>query len=144
MPKVKGSLADVQTEYVLIEPEVYEMKVDKIEAEEGEKTPDYPEGQFTYIVISRVDQPGDEHHNKPIRDYINWFKKGGDVNEYSKINLKRYFEAIVGEERANEEDLDTDELIGGRFQAEVYIDSYTRKDGSEGKSNKLRNITSLD
>jgi hypothetical protein len=144
MPKVKGSLADVSTVYELIEPEVYEFRVDKIETEERDPTKEYPEGQFAYIITNRVDEPGSDHHNKPVKDYIYWFKKGGEVNEYSKINLKRYFEAVVGEERANEEDLDTDELVGGRFQAEVYIESFTRSDGTDGKSNKLKNILPLD
>lgn len=144
MPKIKGSLADVSTEYVLIEPNTYEMKIDKIETQEGDPTTDYPDGQFTYIVTSKVDEPGTDHHNKPVRDYINWYKKGGEVNEYSKVQLKRYFEAILGEEAANREDLDTDEIVGGRFMADVYIDKYTRKDNTEGQSNKLKNIVALD
>lgn len=144
MPKIKGSLADVSTEYQLIEPDTYEMKVDKVEVEETPPSSERPSGQLAYVVHSRVDDPGSESNNKPVRDYIFWYKKDGQENEYSKIQLKRYFEAVLGEEEANRDDLDTDELIGGRFQAEVYIDSYTRSDGTEGQSNKLKNISPLD
>ncbi len=143
MPKIQGSLADVSTQYVMIDPDTYEMKVDKIDIDEKPKSPEMPSGQYTYIITSRVDMPGTDHYNKPVREYISWFKKDGDVNEYSKVNLKRYFEAILGEEEANRDDLDTDELIGGRFLAEVRIDSYTRQDGTEGQSNKIKNIVPL-
>lgn len=145
MPKVKGSLADVSTEYQLIEPDTYELRVDKIEVEEEKPSAEKKSGQLTYLIISKVDQPGHEHHNKPVRDYIFWYKKDGDENEYSKIQLKRYFEAILGEEEANRDDLDTDELLNGRFQAEVVIETYEDKKTKEEKqSNKLKNISALD
>ncbi len=144
MPKIQGTLADVSTQYVLIDPDTYEMKVEKIDIDEKPASAEMPAGQYTYIITSRVDMPGTDHHNKPVREYISWFKKDGNVNEYSKVNLKRYFEAILGEDEANRDDLDTDELIGGRFLAEIRIETYTRNDGVEGQSNKLKNIVALD
>lgn len=150
MPKIKGSLADVSTDYQLIEPDTYEFKVDEIEVEETKPSKDYPEGQLLYIVISKVDQPGEEAHGRKVYDRIYWYKKAkdgepGGENEYSKIQLKRYFEAILGEERANEDDLDTDELKGGRFMAEVTIESWENKNtGKSGQSNRLKNISPVE
>jgi hypothetical protein len=144
MPKIQGTLADVSTTYVMIEPDTYEMKVKEVDLQEKPPTSDLVSGQLTHIIKSVVDQPGHEHHNKPVTDYINWYKKDGTVNEYSQAQVKRYFEATLGEERANGEDLDTDELIGQRFMAEVYIDSYVRKDGSGGETNRLKNVVPIE
>lgn len=142
MARIRGTLADVSTEYQLVDPDTYEMKVSAVEIEERPADGSNEHEQLTYIITSRIDEPG-EHYNKPVRDYLWWFKKDGDPNEYTMATMKRYFIAVAGEDRANEEDLDTDELIGGRFLAEVYIDTYTRKDGSEGSSNKIKNIVPL-
>ena len=144
MPKIKGTLADVSTEYVMIEPAVYEMRIEKVEVEEQPASSSGKEhDQLFYEIVSRVDEPGTDHYNKPVRDRIYWYKRDGTVNEYSKVALKRYFEAVLGEEEANRDDLDTDELINGRFLGQVTIRSYTRNDGGEGKSNEIKNVSPI-
>lgn len=130
MPKVKAGIADVSTEYVQIEPAVYEFKIDKIETRKDPNDPDY-------LITSKVDEPGTDHHNKPVREYIAMNKKDGTPNEYGMAELKRYFEAVLGEEETQElaenDELDTDMLLNGRFQAEVYLESFDRKDKETGK-----------
>ena len=146
MPKIGASLADVSTEYVLIEPDVYEFKLDKIEVTDKDQLSEDPEKkkQTEYLFISKVDMPGNDHHGKPVRDYVYLYKKDGTYNEYSLAQIKRYGIAIVGEERVNDDDFDTDELLHGRFLAEVYIDNWkNEKKKTEGQSNKLKNISPL-
>lgn len=146
MPKIGASLADISTEYVLIEPDTYEMKLEKLDITEKDELKEDPEKkkQQEYLFISKVDQPGNDHHGKPVRDYVYLYKKDGTFNEYSLAQIKRYGIAIVGEDRVNEDDFDTDELLHGRFLAEVYIDSWkNEKTGKEGQSNKLKNISPL-
>lgn len=150
MAKIRGTLADVSTEFQLVEPDTYEFKVDSIDVEEQDPSKDLPEGQIIYIIKNKIDEPGNEYHGRTIYDRIYWYKRAKDgqpseVNEYSKIQLKRYFEAVLGAEEANRDDLDTDELIGGRFMADVTIDNWENKQtGRSGQSNALRNIVELD
>lgn len=142
MPKVKAGIADVKTEYQQIDPGVYEFKVEKIEIRKDPSDPDY-------LITSRVDQPGTDHHNKPVKEYIAMNKKDGTPNEYGMAELKRYFEAVLGEDEtqalAESEELDTDMLIGGRFQAEVFHEPFDRKnkDGSlmlDSEGNPIQGI----
>ena len=144
MPKIKGTLADVSTEYQYIEPGVYEMRIEKVEAvEEDANSSGKEHDQLYYEIVSRVDEPGTDHHNKPVHDRIYWYKKDGTENEYSKIALKRYFEAALGEGEADRDDLDTDELQGARIRAQVGIRSYTKRDGTQGQSNEIKNVSPL-
>lgn len=146
MPKVKASMADVSTEYVLIDPGTYRLRIKSIE-EEAKKSKAPKSGQeverTTYIVKSVVVSDADggtDHANKPIFDWINIHTKEGELNDISLANLKRYFEAIAPDS-ADSEDADTDELINGEFMADVYIDEYEKAGGQTGQSNKLKSTT---
>jgi hypothetical protein len=131
MGKIKASLADVSTEFFPIDPGEYEMEVVKVEETTSE------DGRTVYAIVSKVSDPGD-FHGRQVWDRIHIHKKDGELNPVGLAQLKRYFEAVVGEERANSDDVDTDELIGGTFQAEVTIESYKDKQGKDRQNNRLR------
>jgi len=136
MAKIRASLADVSTEYVLPDPGPYVFRVKEItENVSKEKAPKsgMDVERVTYVVKSVIvrDLDGNEDHvNKPVFDYINIHTKEGELNDISLANLKRYFEAIIPE-RADAEDADTDELVNGEFQAQLYHDSYEDKNTKE-------------
>lgn len=145
MPKVKASMADISTEYVLPDPGPYEFELVEVKATDvRQKAPSGKEVErTTYVVKSKIvhDLDGnDEHANKPVYDYINIHTKEGEINEISMANLKRYFEAIAPES-ANSEDADTDELHGGHFIAMLYHETYKRDDNTEGVSAKIKATT---
>jgi hypothetical protein len=126
MAKLQASLADVSTEFVPAPPGVYIMEITDVTDKETE-------GRITYTVKSKIVEiiTGDpEALNKPITDFISIHKADGSINQYGLIQLKRYFEAVLGKDNveARGDDLDTDELKSQRFKAQVEIESYWKKD----------------
>ena len=118
MGKVNASLADVSTEFVQIASGDYEMKVTEVDESKWET-------DKILMIKSVVDQPGNEEYGKPIFDRIHGKKKDGTENEMGYRTIKRYFIAICGEDRANADYLDFDELKNGRFRG--IISQYTYK-----------------
>lgn len=148
MAKINANLADISTEYKLPDPGPYVLRVKEINVEnkKAKAVGGDMDGQeierTTYVVKSVIvrDLDGNEDNaNKPIWDYINIHNKDGSLNEISLANLKRYFEAIAPDS-ANSEDADTDELINGEYQAQVYHETYD-KGGEERTSAKIRPST---
>lgn len=128
MPRIKASLADVSTEFTPVEPGAYEAEITDV----AETT---NEGRTHYDVTLTVKDPGDFFGRK-IRDRIYIHKKDGDLNEYGLVQLKRYFEATVGEDRANADDADTDELLHQHAMIQVGIDGYEVENKLTGKTEK--------
>jgi hypothetical protein len=140
MPKVPASLANVSTEYKLAEPDTYAFELTKCE----EKT-DSESGRVHYEIDQKivakvangVEEPS-EYDGHNIKSFIHIHKtaeKGGGINEVGLAELKRYGLAIVGEERVNDDEFDTDEMINGRFWADVTIEEYKGR-----KNNRVKNI----
>ena len=140
MGRIKASLADVSTEFIPVEPGLYELEIDKIE--EAEKNAEL----VGYRVISLVKSAG-EMFGRKISDYISIVKKNGEVNEVGLSTLKRYFEVTHGKEVVAEwsdDDYDTDVLKGKMFQAQVTIESYTPEGETEPrKNNKFKRMEAI-
>ena len=140
--KVNASLADVKTTYEPI-PAGTDAEFKLAEISRDEET-----GAWNFKSV--LDEPGHEHYGKPVYDYMGFTTREGKDNKFARAQFKRYFEAIVGEERANAEDLDTDEILNGRFRGVVDIEEYDSKkhknpDGTPKKaqSNKFSAILPL-
>ena len=125
MPKVGASMADISTEYQNPDPAAYIFEV--VEATYDEKTEKAPKSGLDVVrgthkikskIVSLFPEEETEHSGKPVTDFINIHTKEGEPNEISLAQLKRYFEAIIPE-RADAEDADTEELVGGRFVAQL-------------------------
>lgn len=129
--KVNANLADVSTKYVPIADGDYEMKVVEVSADDS--------GVIT--VKSVVDEPGEEY-GKPVWDRINFVKNDGTPNKWAMTQTKKYFEAIAGEERANSDDLDWDEIKNGRFRGVVETDTYTPKSGKNAGKETQKSVLS--
>lgn len=134
MPKVQASLADVSTKFEPIEPGDYDFVIESVE----DKTQN---GREAYQVVSTVDEPGTDEHGKKVFDFISLTKRDGTPNNAGMAQLKRYFEAVFGEDTVADPsfDYDTDELVKQRFHAEVVIESW-EKDGKSGKSNRFKMV----
>lgn len=144
MPKVTASLADVQTGFQLPEPGVHQFKIKEVQ---DKSQP----GKEAYMVVSEVDEPGTDDHGRKVFDYCAFTKRDGGKNGFGLSRFKEYFEATLGAEVVADPsfEYDTDELVNGRFQAEVYHETYEKnsEDGTKQppRTNaKLRRVLPLD
>lgn len=124
MPKVNGSLADIETEFKPPAPGRYRFKVKEVDwtskVENGNK-------RDSVSIEAAINEAGNEENGKVVFTNCHLMKKDGTPNKAGLAELKRFGIAIVGEERTNSSDFDTDELKGGDFEAEVYHEQYQDK-----------------
>jgi hypothetical protein len=140
MAKVNASLADVSTKQQLAPPETYRLRVDEIK----EKTEN---GRQNFNVKVSINEG--EFKGLPIYHNIAMHQKNGEPNKAGQSDLKRFFEAILGidpEDTTYDWDsIDTDELIKGEFQADVYIDNWVKDEGlpteKKGQNNKIKSTS---
>jgi hypothetical protein len=139
MAKIAASLADVSTEFVPADPGVYRFEIDKVEEKEKESRITY---QINSKIVSVVSGTGEDSIGKTVVDFIAIHKKDGSINQYGLVQLKRYFEAILGKENveARGDDLDTDELKGGFFVGEIGIESYKANAGQPNEEERFKNV----
>lgn len=136
---IHASLADVSTEFVPVEPGVYEFEIQEI-------TSDEKDGRTTIKIKSAITDEG-EMQGRTITDRISLHKKDGSVNQFGLIQIKRYMEAVLGKEELAErlaagDQPDTDELKGGHFRGDVKIESY-EQEGQTRQKNEFKAILSL-
>jgi hypothetical protein len=136
MPKVNASLRDIKTTFDPAPPERYRLKIEEIEYKKQE-------GRESYNLKLVIQNPGDEDSNgKPVYHNISMHKKDKEPNQAGMADLKRFFEAALGwGDDADWENADTDSLLNEEVMADVYIDTYEKKDKSEGKSNKIKSAS---
>lgn len=121
MPRIKGTLADVNVKDVPPAPATYIFKIEDCELVEDQQT-----GAQRVDIRQTIQDAGDEN-GKAVFTTLFLQKKDGADNKFGKRDLKRYAVAIVGEERANASDFDTDELLNQMFVAEVFHETYASK-----------------
>ncbi len=131
MPKIEGGLADISTERKVHDEALYPGTIKRVEYGKAKS------GAMMFTVTSEVQYP-DEPIGTDIDDYFVTVDKEGKKNEPGLRNLKKMVEALLGEERANDPDFDTDELVNVSFQAYVKIDSFEDRLSKETvKTNKI-------
>lgn len=139
MAKIKHSLKDVSTDFVVYPADVYLFEIAKVE--EVEKN-----GQLTaYRVANKILEAGDTQYvGKIYSDFINILTTDGNLNEVGLANLKRYFEVIFGKEVVKEwsdDDYDTDLLQGYQWRGQLSVESYTPKGATEPKpTNRIKHM----
>jgi hypothetical protein len=77
------------------------------------------------IVKSRID--GGDQNGRVVWDWMHMKQNDGKPNEVAKRQLKRYFEAVLGEEAANVSRPNTDDLINARVGLFLELEEYTPK-----------------
>jgi hypothetical protein len=141
MAKIKGALADLSTEFQVVDPGIYELEVKKIS--EKKKTPEGggEEEVVGYRFNSQVMSEG-PMKGKMISEYVHVGPdKDGNPNEIGLQQVKRYFEGCLGlrqTKKMKDDDYDTDMLIGRRFRGDVRIESYTPQGQTQARqSNRI-------
>lgn len=145
MPKVGASLADVSTEFVPVDPDMYHCTIERPEFKEAD------DGRITVTVNNKIvtgEESGVENAGRTVRDMISMHKRDGEPNEFGAIQLKRYAEAAIPESEDWDEgrwnDFDTDELAGREVLLAVTIETYEedlpggRKE--ERKTNRIKRV----
>ncbi len=147
MGKINASLASISTEFEPVEPGLYELEITK--CEDVMKTDAQGTEQLVaWRVSNKITTPGDVQ-NKVISDYIHLRQPDDEIaaDAIGLQSIKRYFEVTHGKEEVAEwsdDDFDTDLLIGKSFQAQVAIDSYTKKGETEPrKTNKFKRMEAI-
>lgn len=123
MPKIPGGLSDVSTDNPVLPDSTYPVTITEMEFKRAGT------GAQMFAMVSEV-REGD---SKGFHLYENIviINKDGERNEAGLRRLKKVIEQLVGKEAANNDDFDTDELIGIDAEAVVTIKSRPDPDDSE-------------
>lgn len=144
MAVIRANMAEISTEFKPVEPNNYQLEVVKIE--DILEDPSDPDSLKAKVISSKITDPGDMQ-GRQIRDYINLRTKDGEWNEIGLGNVKRYFEVICGKDEVatwEDEDYDTDKLLGGMFLGQVTIEYYTPKGETEARpANRFKRMESI-
>lgn len=134
MPKLPSSLSDVSTTIVPMEEGTYSATISEVEVGKSKS-------KLDMVTITYKIQDHDQYKGRELRDYFVLETKEHEPNESGLRNLKRLIVATLGEDRANDEDFDTDELQGQQVTLVVKQDSYEDKDsGEEVVNNKVKKV----
>lgn len=131
MPKLPTSLADVSTKSVPLDEGTYMCEIDEVEVTESKS-------KLPMVVVTYKITEGDSAGRK-VTDYMVLETKKHEPNEPGLRSLKRLIVAALGEDRANAEDFDTDELQGQAVTCVIKQESY-EEDGEDMISNKIKKV----
>lgn len=133
MPKLGASLADISMKVEPITPGAHRARI--AEAKMGKSKNNVPMVTLTYELTE-----GDFKGRK-LSDYFTTQTKEGQVNEAGLRGLKRIIAATLGEDRAEADDFDTDELVGADVEVVVKQENYTDPDTDETSiQNKVKKV----
>ena len=111
MARINATLADVSMTIQAMPEEEYEIKIDKITSGKSKNNSDM-------LTIESVVTDGD-YKGRRLYDYITFTQKNGEPNEAGLRRLKRLIAGTLGEDRANDPDFDTDELLNVMLKAYI-------------------------
>lgn len=132
MPKLPQSLADVSTVVVPLAEGVYAASIDEVEV--GQSKSKLPMVTVIYEISDG------EFKGRKLYDYMVLETKKHEPNEAGLRQLKRLIVAALGEERADAEDFDTDELVGASVTLVVKQESYEDEGGDDQISNRIKKV----
>lgn len=136
MPKIPGGMADISTARRIAPPQVYNVRIESVElTQSSTKLPMF------VTVTAILDETSDTGENvKGILMFENFTfqTKTGERNEAGLRAFKRVAEQTLGEEAANDEDFDSDALVGWQGLAQVDVESYVDKNDEEQQKNVVK------
>lgn len=137
MGKIKASLADVSTDFKIVQPGLHVFEVAKVDeiTNSGKYSNLESDDVIGYKINSKVVSSDDEEQvDRVIVDYVYTAQKvskddptTATDNEIGLQTLKRYFESCFGKDEVagwTDDDFDTDRLIGQQFRAQTKIEVY--------------------
>ena len=138
MPKLGASLADISMKVTPITPGAHRARI--AAAEMGKSKNNVPMVTLTYEITEG------EFKGRKLSDYFTTQTKTGEPNEAGLRGLKRIIAATLGEDRANDDDFDTDELVGADVDVVVKQETYKDPDdptAEETIQNKVKKVVGV-
>lgn len=132
MPKLPQSLADVSTVVKPIDEGTYAAEISEVEVTESKS-------KLPMVVVTYAILEGDFKGRK-LTDYMVLETKKHEPNEPGLRQLKRLIVAALGEDSANSDDFDTDELQGQQVTLVIKQESYEDEGGEEQVSNRVKKV----
>ncbi len=132
MPKLPQSLADVSTVVKPIDEGTYAAEISEVEVTESKS-------KLPMVVVTYTISDGDFKGRK-LTDYMVLETKKREPNEPGLRQLKRLIVAALGEDSANSDDFDTDELQGQNVTLVIKQESYEDEGGDEQVSNRVKKV----
>lgn len=133
MPKLGANLADISTAYEVMPEGMYPALLKKV-TEDISKSSKIP-----MLVVEFSITEGD-FKGRPMTQYYMLKDKDGQPSKPGLSNFKRLIENTLGEDRANDPDFDTDELLDQEVELFVKQESYKNDAGEDVPSNKIKKV----
>lgn len=134
MPVISGAdLSQVSTKYEALPAGTYRTRI----------SAEYKQDPKPVVLIRHKVLEGGDMEGREFSDYIYLNKNNGERNEIALKQLKRYFEAVLGEEQANQTEPDTDLLKDREVIVELTQESYTKPQSPEQQASGEKNETKV-
>lgn len=132
MPKIAGGALATANDSPTVPDGYYVVSIEKAEEKEA------PSGAVQFNMQLNIDESPDDEKQLGRKIFYgqNVRKKDGSINEIGLGQVKGVVKRVLGDERANDPDFDSDELIGARAGVQVKVVSQT-VNGSERLSNEI-------
>lgn len=139
MSVLNAKLADISTKVDPIVPGAHRAQI--VEVVQGKsKKSKVPMVTVTY----KITDENDPNNKRELNDYFTLEQINGEPNEAGLRGLKRVIVAALGEERANAEDFDTDELKGADVEIVTKQETYKDEDtGEDDISSKVKKVIAI-
>lgn len=139
MAVLNAKLADISTKVEPVDDGAHRAQIKSVEQGKSKKS------QVPMVtIVYKINDENDPHNKRELSDYFTLQQKDGEPNEAGLRGLKRVIVAALGEERADAEDFDTDELIGADVEIVTKQESYTDEITNETSVNgKVRKVIAL-
>lgn len=138
MPVLREDFSKIAMDFEPVPAQVYRSKIVEIESVEEDKA----KGVLPQINFEWEVQEG-EFKGRKLFDYCYLKTKKGERNDMGMGRIRANAAAILGEEAAAGNSIDTDALKGGVADLVVSVETYTKKPekgGGEGKRNKIDRV----
>lgn len=139
MPKITGGLADISTEQRVATPGVYNVKIENVEFTKSKNN--IPMFVTTTVITDDEDEQGNSVKGIMMTERFTTLQKDGQRNEAGLRAFKKVILQCLGEDRANDPDFDSDELIGWTGQAQIKVEDYESNDIDMDTGSKIMKQT---
>jgi hypothetical protein len=133
MPKIGASMADIKTTFDPLPEGEYPATIKAVEQKKSRT------GKDMIVITYELTADAGDNKGRQLFDNITLQKDNGERNEAGLRGFKRIVENLLGEERASDDDFDTDELLSVPCVLFVKQESY--EDAGETKiSNRVKKV----
>jgi hypothetical protein len=139
MPKIQADFSSVKSGFSTLPTDDYRCKIEAVEFDATARNP------FHTITLVVDDPEHVDFNNQKLWDRIYMNKKDGSVNPMSLGKIKQYAEAILGEDEANGDNIDTDDFVDSYVIATVEVEPWTNEEkGTSGESNRVKRVSAAE